>query len=172
MEVEPFLQIIYFVALIFLSAFFSGSEAAYFSLSKEMVDGLKESASHKSKRIVNLLRKPRHLLITILVGNTVVNVAAASIAAILTADLSAKFHFSMDVAIILEVVVVTMVLLIFSELTPKIIAVKNPFQFASAVSLPLIVINYILLPIVLVLDKFPALFSGFFSVRLKKHLLS
>ena len=172
MEVEPFLQIIYFIVLIFFSGFFSGSEAAYFSLSKEMVDGLKESDSHKSKRIVNLLKKPRLLLITILVGNTVVNVAAASIAAILTADLCAQFHFSMDVAIILEVVVVTMVLLIFSELTPKIIAVKNPYQFAAAVSLPLIVINYILLPIVFILDKFPALLSGFFSVRLKKHLLS
>jgi len=74
LEVESFLQIIYFITLIFLSAFFSGSEAAYFSLSKEMVDGLKESTSHKSKRIVNLLKKPRHLLITILVGNTIVNV--------------------------------------------------------------------------------------------------
>ena len=172
MEIESFLQIIYFIALIFLSAFFSGSEAAYFSLSKEMVAGLKESASHKSKRIVNLLKKPRHLLITILVGNTIVNVAAASIAAILTADLSKNFHFSMGVAIISEVIVVTMVLLFFSELTPKIIAVKNPYQFAAAVSLPLIGISYILLPVVFVLDKFPALFSGFFAQRLKKHLLS
>ena len=172
MEVDSFLQIFYFITLIFLSAFFSGSEAAFFSLSKEMVEGLRESSSHKSRRIVNLLKKPRRLLISILVGNTIVNVAAASIAAILTANLSELFHFSIELAVITEVVVVTMVLLIFSELTPKIVAVKNPYKFAATVSLLLTIFNYILFPIVLVMDKFPSLFSGFFALRLKKHLLS
>ena len=172
MESESLLSILFFWVLVLLSAFFSGSEAAYFSLSKEMVDGLKESTSKNSNRIVNLLKKPRHLLITILVGNTIVNVSAASVAAILTTDLSVYLNFSKSLAIFSEVVVVTLVLLIFSELTPKIIAVKNSYKFAAAVSMPLTIFNFILFPIVVILDNFPALFSGFFAMRLKKHHLS
>ncbi len=137
-----------------------------------MVDRLKESASRASTRIVNLLAKPRLLLITILVGNTIVNVAAATVAALLTADLSAYFQFSERIAIIIEVVIVTLVLLIFSELTPKIFAVKNSYQFAITVSIPLQIFAFILYPIVFILDRFPDLFSGLLATRVKKHLLS
>ena len=172
MEIESLLSILFFWVLILLSAFFSGSEAAYFSLSQEMIDGLKESTLKNSNRVVNLLKRPRHLLITILVGNTIVNVSAASVAAILTTDLSVHLHFSRSLAIFSEVVVVTLVLLVFGELTPKIVAVKNSYKFAAAVSIPLTIFSYILFPIVIILDNFPALISGFFAMRLKKHHLS
>jgi len=172
LEIESYIRIFLFFILIALSAFFSGSEAAFFSLSKEMIERLKESTSRASRRIVNLLAKPRFLLITILVGNTLVNVAAATIAALLTADFSSHLQFSENLAILIEVVVVTLVLLIFSELTPKIFAVKNSYKFASAVSIPLQIINFITYPIVVVLDKFPTLISGLMATRIKKHLLS
>jgi putative hemolysin len=172
LEVESFIRIIIFLILIVLSAFFSGSEAAFFSLSKEMVNRLKESSLRSSIRIVSLLAKPRFLLITILAGNTIVNVAAATVAALLTADLSSYFQFSEEIAIIIEVVVVTLVLLIFSELTPKVFAVKNSYKFATIVSIPLQIVSFILYPIVLVLDRFPTLFSGLLATRVKQHLLS
>lgn len=172
METDSLIRVIIFLILIVLSAFFSGSEAAFFSLSKEMVDRLKENAARASSRIVNLLAKPRLLLITILVGNTIVNVAAATVAALLTADLSAYFQFHERIAIIIDVVIVTLVLLIFSELTPKIFAVKNSYQFAIAVSIPLQIFVFIFYPIVFILDRFPNLFSGLLATRVKKHLLS
>lgn len=172
MEVESFIRIIIFLVLIVLSAFFSGSEAAFFSLSREMIERLKEGTSRTSLRIVNLLAKPRLLLVTILVGNTIVNVAAATVAALLTADLSSHFQFSENIAIIIEVFVVTLILLIFSELTPKVFAVKNSYKFAAAVSIPLEIIRFIVYPIVLVLDKFPTLLSGLLATRVKNHLLS
>lgn len=172
MEAESFIRIIIFLILIVCSAFFSGSEAAFFSLSKEMIDRLRESSSRTSLRIVNLLSKPRLLLVTILVGNTIVNVAAATIAVLLTADLSSYLQFSENIAIIIEIIVVTLVLLIFGELTPKIFAVKNSFKFAGAVSIPLSMVSFILYPFVLVLDKFPTLLSGILATRVKKHLLS
>lgn len=137
-----------------------------------MIDRLKESSSRASTRMVSLLANPRLLLITILVGNTIVNVAAATVAALLTADLSAYFQFSEKIAIIIEVIVVTLVLLIFSELTPKIFAVKNAYKFVMAVSIPLQIIAFILYPIVFILDRFPSLFSGLLATRVKKHLLS
>ncbi len=172
MESEFSLRILLFVLLIILSGFFSGSEAAFFSLSREMVDRLRESKSKAARRVVALLINPSHLLITILVGNTIVNVAAASIAALLTNDLSLRFGFSHNLAILIEIVVVTLVLLIFSELTPKVFAVKNPYKFAAAVSFPMSLLKVLLLPIVMILDHFPTLISGLISRRIKKHLLS
>ncbi len=172
MEVESFIRIVIFLILIVLSAFFSGSEAAFFSLSKEMIDRLKESTSRTSVRIVNLLAKPRLLLVTILVGNTIVNIAAATVAALLTTDVSAYLRFSENIAIIIEVVVVTLILLIFSELTPKIFAVKNSYKFAAAVSIPLQIIGFIIYPIVLILERFPTLLSGLLATRIKQNLLS
>ena len=172
MNGELFIRVILFFILIAFSAFFSGSEAAFFSLSKQMIDRLKESTTKSSRRIVSLLKEPRHLLITILVGNTVVNVSAATIAALVTSDLSAYFNFSKKIAIVSEVIVVTLVLLILGELTPKIIAVKNAYNFAAVASIPLQVIRMILYPVVVILNNFPNLISGLLATRVKKQLLS
>jgi len=174
LENEPFIvfRIILFFVLIALSAFFSGSEAAFFSLSKEMIDRVKESTTKSSQRIVRLLKQPRHLLITILAGNTIVNVAAATIAALFTVDLSSRFEISAKIALIAEVILVTLVLLVFGELSPKIFAVKNAYKFVRAVSIPLTIIRIILYPIVVLLNSFPTLISGLMATRVKKHLLS
>ena len=172
MELESLRQILLFIVLIILSAFFSGSEAAYFYLSKELVTDLKGDSTHQSKRIVNLLAKPRHLLITILVGNTLVNAAAASVAAIIATDIFKSLHISKALVVLSEVIVVTIVLLLVCELIPKIVAVKNAYKFAAEASLALTVAHYILFPVVILLDQFPTLLSGFFSARLKKNLLS
>ena len=172
LESEQIVRLISFFALIAFSAFFSGSEAAFFSLSKEMIEGLKESSTKSSIRIVNLLKDPQYLLITILVGNTITNVSAASVAALITSDLSASFEFSHQLAIFIEIVVVTMVLLIFSELSPKVFAVKNSYRFAEMVSIPLRIISIILSPLIFILNKFPKLFTAILATRVKKHLLS
>ena len=171
-DIDWILRLVLFVALIGLSAFFSGSESAYFSLSKELIERLKEAKRASADRVVKLLQRPRHLLITILFGNTVVNVAAASVATIMTADLSQILHFSHSLSIFIEVVVVTLILLIFSELTPKVFAVKNSFLFAEKVSIPLVLFFYLFYPIIAILDKFPALVSGVVATRIKNHFLS
>lgn len=172
MEVEWYIGIFLFFILISLSAFFSGSEAAFFSLSKEMIERLKESSSRTSRRIVKLLEKPRFLLITILISNTLVNVAAVTIAALLTADLSVYLKFAIQFMIVIEVAAVALVLIIFSELIPKIFAVKNSFKFATVASIPLQVIVFFAYPIVVILDNFPTLISGLMATRVKKHMLS
>ncbi len=172
MELTILSRLILFLLLIVGSAFFSGAEAAFFSLSKEMIDRLKESPSKSGARIVNLLAKPRTLLVTILVGNTIVNVAAATVAAILTADLSAYWQFPENIAMILEIVTVTLVLVIVGELLPKIFAVKNSFQFADAISIPILMLRFFLYPIVILLEQFPGLLSGLLATRVNRRLLS
>ncbi|MDZ7263439.1 MAG: hemolysin family protein [candidate division KSB1 bacterium] len=169
---EIAIRLLAFVILIFLSAFFSGSEAAYFSFSKEMIERLRESAIGNARRIVWLLNDPRQLLITILVGNTIVNVSAATLAALLTADVSTRLGISHKITIISEVLVVTIVLLILGELMPKIVAVKKPLYFAGLAAIPLRFVSIIFYPVVLILNRFPGLISGLLASRVKPPLLS
>lgn len=169
METDPLLKIVLFFVLILFSAFFSGSEAAFFSLSKER---LKENLTKRSIRVTNILKKPKHLLGTILVGNTIVTVAAVSVIVLLTLDLCEYFQLTRKTAILTEVVIVSFVLLLFSELIPKIIAVKNPNKFAETVSLPMSFFNLILFPVNRLFSRFPTLFSGIIATRVKKNFLS
>ncbi len=169
METDPLLKIVLFFVLILFSAFFSGSEAAFFSLSKER---LKENLTKRSIRVTSILKKPKHLLGTILVGNTIVTVAAVSVIVLLTLDLCEYFQLTRKTAILTEVVIVSFVLLLFSELIPKIIAVKNPNKFAETVSLPMSFFNLILFPVNRLFSRFPTLFSGIIATRVKKNFLS
>jgi len=163
---------VFFIALILLSAFFSSAEAAYFTISKELLQGWNGSASPRSRRIFNLLTKPRQLLITILLGNTIVKVAAASVVAVLSIEYGEKFFFSKELAILIAVLVVALVLFFFSELLPRIIAINNAYKIANVVSLPLTIAFYVLFPLAALLNRFPALFSGFFLGRIKRNFLS
>ena len=69
-----------FLLLLAFSAFFSASETAFFSLSKLQVKRQKEEGGPTGRRVAELLSRPQRLLVTILVGNTVVNTGAASLA--------------------------------------------------------------------------------------------
>jgi len=135
LESESWLSIALFIGLLFISAFFSGSETALFSLKASDRRKLREqmSSSYAARRILALLKKPRRLLVSILIGNTVVNVAAATIAALFTRDLLMGTDWS-QWSFIINIVVVTGVILLFSEILPKIVAVKGPVVFASKVS--------------------------------------
>jgi len=172
LESDSLLLIIIFVILLLLSAFFSGSETAFFSLTKVVRNRLKDKNTKRSNRVLYLLQDPRKLLITILTGNTIVNVSAAGIAAFLAANWSRKINFPEELAIIIEVVVVTIILLVLSEITPKIFSVKNAIQVAELTSLPIQLIAYILYPITKLLSQFPIIISKIMASRSDRHLLT
>ena len=155
MEIDYWLSVGLFIFFIILSAFFSGSESAYFSLSSVDLQRLSDEKdkSRSVGRILHLMEKPRLLLMSILIGNTIVNVAAATVAALFTSNLIPAGHRSGGSAIFVEIVVVTLVILIFSEVSPKVFAVKQSFRFASKVSLPLLWVVKILTPISFVFDR-------------------
>ena len=83
--------------LLILSAFFSGSETAYFSVSKLHIKKLEKSNNDASKRIFRLLSKTRQLLITILIGNTLVNILASSLATLIAIDIASLFALNGNV---------------------------------------------------------------------------
>lgn len=149
-----FFYIAIFVLLLGLSAFFSGSETAYFSLTSAQLDKFKKSRRKDRQRVVKLLKWPRQLLITIVVGNTMVNITIASIAAVLTSRLSHAMELNENLIILLDVIVVTFVILILSEILPKVIAVRRPERFSVRASLLLMIIHYLLYPITYPLARF------------------
>ncbi len=119
-------QIVLLGVLLFLSSVFSGSETALFSLKPYQVRKLERKPSRRSIRVSDLLRDPYHLLITILIGNTLVNVAASSIGTNLVG------HFVRHGIVGISVVIMTVLILIFGEIVPKTFAVHNPPRTALA----------------------------------------
>ncbi len=137
-----------FLLLLAFSAFFSASETAFFSLSKLQVKRQKEEGGPTGRRVAELLSRPQRLLVTILVGNTVVNTGAASLATLITHDLARSAGLPLEWLIVLEIVVVTLVILLVSEVTPKALAFRHNEEIARAATLPISASTWLLLPLV------------------------
>lgn len=148
------------VVLLLLSAVFSGSEVALFSLGDTAREALAERGDRSSLRVLHLLERPRQLLITILILNTFVNVGAAITAAILTARLAAAMNWDHTVTLLLEMLVLTFVILVMSEITPKLIATRHSSAFSRAVSAPIAVLHRILYPVSNLLAQSTRLMRG------------
>jgi putative hemolysin len=118
------LQIVLLGLLLVLSSIFSGSETAFFSLKSYQVRGLRRRPSRSSIMVGSLLNNPYHLLVSVLVGNTLVNVAASSIGT----DLAGRFFNEGVVGI--SVLFMTILILLFGEIIPKTVAVNNPVGFS------------------------------------------
>ncbi|HJL84911.1 MAG TPA: DUF21 domain-containing protein, partial [Candidatus Marinimicrobia bacterium] len=143
-------KIVLFLILLALSALFSGAEAAYFTL---------KNTSHSDRETLILLENPRRLLITLLTGNTIVNTAMAILAALITADIAVKLNLNVALLMVVETVVITVTIVLLSEITPKIMAIRNSEQFAKTVSLPIRIFSHILYPIAIPLYGFTHLLS-------------
>ncbi|MCL6582064.1 MAG: CNNM domain-containing protein [bacterium] len=120
------------IALLILSAFFSGSEAAMMSLNRLRIAYLaKRRQSKKAQLIDQLLEQKKGMLSTILVGNNFANVAASSVATALAIALWGRS------GILYATIIITLILLIFCEITPKIYASRFPEKIASVVVHPI-----------------------------------
>lgn len=129
------------VILMVLSAFFSASETGIMSMNKYRLKHLAKT-SRKAKRVYQLLLRPDRLLGVILIGNNFVNIAASAIATIIGIRLFG------DLGVIVATIVLTLIILIFAEITPKTLAALKPEQIAYPASLPLKGLLWVLYPAV------------------------
>ncbi|MDP5199321.1 gliding motility-associated protein GldE [Flavobacterium sp. DG2-3] len=132
--------------LLFLSAIVSGAEVALFSLSQQDIDDSLNDNPAKGKIISNLLDKPKKLLATLLVANNFFNIGVVILFAYMGQNIfvnvsSPAFKFT------LEVIVVTFLILLFSEVLPKVYASRNSIRFAKRVAYPLAFLDKVLSPI-------------------------
>ncbi|MFC4540739.1 hemolysin family protein [Halosolutus amylolyticus] len=135
------------VVLIGLSAFFSSSEIAMFNLPKHRLEGMVEEGTEGAELVKVLKDDPHRLLVTILVGNNIVNIAMSSIA---TAILS--IYFGGLVGVLLATFGITALVLLFGESVPKSYAVENTESWAVRISKPLKATEYLLFPLIVLFD--------------------
>ena len=136
---DPALQIVIIVFCIIMSAYFSATETAFSTLNRIRIKNLAEKGNKKALLVLKLDAKYDTLLSTILIGNNIVNILASSLATLLFIQLVQDN----DLGSLLSTVVLTLVILIFGEISPKTVAKKLPESFAmfSAPFINIILIN-------------------------------
>jgi Mg2+/Co2+ transporter CorB len=139
-QTGPLLGLLVF--LIICSAFFSSSETGMLSLNRYRLRHMTREGHKGAKRASRLLERPDRLLGTILVGNNVVNILAASIATVLAVDLWG------EAGIAISTIALTIVVLIFGEITPKTLAALRPETIAFPASHVLLLLQRLLYPVV------------------------
>ena len=135
------------VVLIGLSAFFSSSEIAMFSLAKHRVDSMVEEGRPGARAVQALKNDPHRLLVTILVGNNLVNIAMSSIATGLFG-----LYLSQGQAVIAATFGITALVLLFGESAPKSYAVENTESWSLRIAKPLKWSELLLLPLIVLFD--------------------
>jgi putative hemolysin len=150
-------ELLLIILFLLLSAFFSGSEAAFFSLSKIQRKKLEKSPRASERRVYRLLERPRKLLATILFGNTLVNITISSLTAVLALHMSTRLPPALNLTI--QVIVVTGAILIFGEILPKIVAYSRATAFAALSGPILQVLSWVFYPIVKTLEWITLLIS-------------
>ena len=132
--------------LLLCSAFASGSEIAFFSLTRENLDEMAESKSSRDKRVIDLLKDPEKLLATILIVNDFVNVGVVMLLNFFFMQVLDFGEGAEWLEFLLMTVLLTFLLLLFGEVMPKIYSKSNVVKFARFVSAPFYVLSSLLSP--------------------------
>lgn len=155
-------EVIALLSFIILSAFFSGTETALFSLSKLQLKKIQkeEENNWQVKLIIRLLDDPQRTLISILIGNIFVNIAASSLATYL----AIKLFGNIGIGIASGIMIFT--ILVFGEIIPKSLAVVNAEKISKKVARPIEIISIGLFPLI---KFFKIIISAlYYFLRMKK----
>lgn len=129
------------LGLLFLSAFFSGAETALVSLSRARADALAAEKRNGAHALQQLKANPSKMLVTILIGNNVVNISASAIATVI-----ATREFG-SVGPGIAVGLLTIAILIFGEITPKSLATRYSERISLVVATPILILSVIVSPV-------------------------
>jgi len=161
--------IIAIIIFILLSALFSGSENALFSLNKSQIEELTDDESATAKAITYLISNPKKLLATILIGNTFINVAMVMVSTVLLTTIF-DFEHNPVFGFLIEVVFVTFMIVLFGEVIPKIYAVQNNSKVSALVAVFMFYMYKLFRPLVFVLENSTSIIDK--RVTKRGHILS
>ncbi len=153
-------SILAMVFCVIMSAYFSATETAFSSLNRTRLKAMAEKGNKRAELALSLEEKYDKLISTILIGNNIVNIAAASIATLLFVEIMQD----QDAGAALSTVVVTVTVLIFGEITPKSIAKDSPEKFAMFSAPFLRILMFLLTPINFVFSLWKKMISKIFKV--------
>jgi len=149
--------------LLMCSGLFSSAEVAFFSLSPAHLSMINSPEAGRSYQLIRqLLNNPKRLLATLLISNSMVNIGIVLLSDIIVKSL---FHFSTPaLGLIFQVVVVTLIIVLFGEVMPKVYATKKTLGLAHAMAYPIFLIDKLLSP----LSSLLVVSTGVIEKRLKK----
>ena len=135
------------LVLLLLSAFFSSSEIAIFSLSTEQVDQQAATGDADARLLQELYSNPHRLLVTLLVGNNIVNIAISSIITVLVVS-----YLPAGTAVVVTTLLTSLVILIFGEIVPKAFGLGNAETWSLRVARPVQFVERALSPLITILE--------------------
>lgn len=155
MDTDGVIQSIILVILLFLSAFFSSSETALTTVNRLKLESLAEEGNKRAKKVLKLLEKPSKMLSTILIANNVVNISASALATTIAMNVFGSSYVALATGIL------TLLVLVFGEITPKTMATVNNEKMALNCGGTILALSKILTPVIFIVD---ALANGFLKL--------
>lgn len=145
------LKVVIMILLLCCSALISGAEVAFFGLSATDVNDIAEKKTSRGLIVVKLLEKPKKLLATVLIANNAINIGIVllfdTIGDSIFSDITYLLFGIISVRFLLEVVLATLLILMFGEILPKIYANRNKIFFAHLMAYPLRVLDFLFTPL-------------------------
>ena len=143
-DIRVFSCLLIVFILLVCSAFISGAEVAFFSLSPSEIEDIEKDKKHLE--VIGLLQKPNLLLATILIANNFINIAIVILSAYVT-SIAITFPENSSLEFIFQIVIVTSLLVLFGEITPKIYANNNAKKFSLMMVMPLKLLQHLFSPL-------------------------
>ncbi len=140
-------QLITILVMVFLSAYFSSSETALVTVNKIRMKNLAENGDKRAAKVLKVISDSGKMLSAILIGNNIVNIFASSLATILAIDIWG------DIGSGIATGALTIIILIFGEVTPKTMATIKADSFALAIAGIIDVLMFILTPVIFIINK-------------------
>ena len=141
-------QLVSILVLVFLSAFFSSSETALVTVNKIRMKNLAENGDKRAAKVLKVTSDSGKMLSAILIGNNIVNIGASSIASMLAVDIFG------DIGSGIATGVLTLVILIFGEVSPKTMATIKADSFSLAIAGIIDVLMFVLTPVIFIINTF------------------
>lgn len=146
------------VILLIMSAYFSATETAFTSLNRIKLKNIASDGNNKAKRVLELSENYDKLLTTILIGNNIVNIMMTAVSTVLFIELYGQYGASISTAVI------TVIVLIFGEISPKSLAKESPEKFAMLVGRSIKICMVILTPLNYIFAKWKGILAKVFKV--------
>lgn len=152
------LKLLIITVLLILSAFFSSSETALTTVSRMRILSLAEEGNSSAVTLLKVIDNKEKMLSAILIGNNIVNISVSSVTTILVTDLFGNYAVSIATAIL------TVLVLIFGEITPKTLATINNEKLALRFASVVYWLMYILTPVIFLINKLSSLVMKLFRI--------
>lgn len=149
-------NILILVILLSLSAFFSSAETALTTVNKIRMRSLAEEHNKQAQRVMQLIEDPTKLLSAILICNNIVNLTASSLSTTYAFTICQRMGFadSTSLAAGIATGIITVLILIFGEITPKNLATRNPEKVSLAYAGPVFLITKLFTPVIFLVNQF------------------